>query len=164
MAAEIVFDDGGSTRIKQLGADLDKIMDIDPNAVGTGPVPTAPGSNVQAFGDFDLLRVVTVGNGGVTVQTDISIAPSETFQLVSHWHQRIHGKLVAAAGGVAAHCLLTVYGINDVEPIVTGKRLDGQRRYVIENAGRIIKIVAPGNDITIDPGANPYTAVFLRKA
>jgi hypothetical protein len=104
MAAEIVFDDGGSTRVKQLGFNLDDVLNVDPVAVGSGPVPTAPGSKVKAFGDFDQLRVITINNDGVSTQSDRLLAAGDAFQLVSNGQQRIHGRIVAAAGGVGAHC------------------------------------------------------------
>ncbi|HZO54570.1 MAG TPA: hypothetical protein VFB63_17790 [Bryobacteraceae bacterium] len=164
MAAEIVIDDGGSTRIKQLGKRLDSLLDINSIAVGTGPEPGAPGSNVKAFGDFVTLRVIVITNDGGSTTTDKPLAVGDTFQVVSRGEQRIHGLIVAAVGGVAAHCLCTIYGISNVEPIISAKQTNGQRRYVVENAGRIKKVMGPGADIDLNPDTDAYATVILKEA
>jgi hypothetical protein len=118
---------------------------------------------VKALGVFNKLRVVTVDNNGALTEQEHNLVADNSFQLVSKGQQRIHGKIVAAVGSEAAHCLLTVYGISDVEPIISAKQTNSQRRYVIENAGRIIQVEVPGTDRDIDPAAIAYTTVFLKK-
>lgn len=160
MADAVIFDDGGSTRIKQLGRKLDDLLD-----------------NAKDFakGPFTKLRISCVdANGQSQPPTGVGTFPidmglNHTFKVFSGDH-RLEGRIVDRSlvvppgTGTAADCQITVSGINGIDPIIEARHSKGQRRYIVSNAPAIVKIevnaVGDVQTFGIPPGTI-YTVVIL---
>src|SRR5215510_7455919 len=143
MAQPVIFDDGGSTRIKQLkggGVDghLDSLIEVD--------ATTAPAhSGAVAEGPFNKIQVTRIDNAG-NATTPLLITPlaeNDKFKISSGLH-RVEGKIVDRSGetppGSAKDLQITISGTGGTEPIVEARHSKGQRRYIISNAPPIEKI------------------------
>ena len=134
MADAIIFDDGGSTRIKRIltgtavGA-MDSLLDVDDLGDGTR------GSAHTINDSFSKLLIVIQDKFGKPFQiTDSSFA---TVEISSGLSQQI------TAVKDAASLTLTVFsGTSD--PIVESKQHKKKRRYVVSNSGPIEKILVDG--------------------
>jgi hypothetical protein len=132
MADAIIFDDGGSTRIKQLKRKLDDLLD---------------NSKDFAKGPFSKLRISCVDADGVSQPPTgggtfpIAMVLNDTFKIFSGNH-RLEGRIVdrSAGAGTATDCQITVSGVNNTEPIIEARHNKGQRRYIVSNAPSIDKI------------------------
>jgi hypothetical protein len=156
MADAILFDDGGSTRIKQLKRKLDELLD---------------NGKDFAKGPFSKLTISCIGPDGSAGPPDgpgafpIPLAKNDTVKIFSGNH-RLEGRIVdrSAGPGTAADCQITVSGVNGTEPIIEARHNNGQRRYIVSNAPTISKIEvnAQGPVQTFDiPEGTIYTVVIL---
>jgi hypothetical protein len=163
MAEAIIFDDGGSTRIKRVmtgtavGA-MDSLLDVDDLGDGTR------GSEHTINDSFSKLLIVTQDKTGKPFTiTDTSFT---TVEVSSGLAQEIIAEKSAGA------LTITVFSaISD--PIVESKQHKKKRRYVVSNSGPIEKITVDGTIVfnvrqgepNILPGtaAKPivYTSVVL---
>jgi hypothetical protein len=158
MADAVIFDDGGSTRIKQLGKKLDDLLD---------------NSKDFARGPFNKLRISCVDEAGVAGPPTngdglfpITMELNHTFKIFSGDH-RLEGRIVdRRPGGTATDCQITVSGVNNIEPIIEARHSKGQRRYIVSNAPGIAKIEVnvegPVQTFPI-PDGTIYTVVILSK-
>ena len=133
MADAIIFDDGGSTRIKRIltgtavGA-MDSLLDVDDLGDGTR------GSAHTINDSFSKLLIVIQDKFGKPFQiTDSSFA---TVEISSGLSQQI------TAVKDAVSLTLTVFSYSD--PIVESKQHKKKRRYVVSNSGPIEKILVDG--------------------
>jgi hypothetical protein len=156
MADAIIFDDGGSTRIKQLKRKLDDLLD-----------------NAKDFanGPFSKLTISCIGPDGsagppIGAGTfPIALVKNDTVKVFSGNH-RLEGRIVdrSSGAGTATDCQITVSGINGTEPIIEARHNNGQRRYIVSNAPTISKIEvnAQGPVQTFDiPVGTIYTVVIV---
>jgi len=168
---EVIIDDGGSTRIKQLGAGpirpgatgiLDALLDV------TGAPPQA---NATAVGPFSQLVVASLDSSGsliVHAGFPVALIVGDSFDIISDNNQKTVGRIVdnSATGGTAADCVLTIKGGGGgCKPIPEAKRSGTQRRYVISNAGGItdVNVTLPGPrpNPSASVAGNVYNAVIL---
>jgi hypothetical protein len=155
MADAVIFDDGGSTRIKQLRRKLDDLLD---------------NSKDFARGPFSKLRISCVDENGVSGAPTgagtfpIAMSLNDTFKIFSGDH-RLEGRIVdRTPGGTATDCQITVSGINSIDPIIEARHSKGQRRYIVSNAPAIAKIevnaAGPAQTFGI-PAGTIWTVVIL---
>jgi hypothetical protein len=167
MADQVIIDDGGSTRIKQLvtvagNGHMDSLLEVtDP---GGGASPHSDASAPGAFTSITIVFLDPTGAATVATGAAIPVGPNHTFTIFSDNNQRVDGRIVAAAGPTPDNCALTVKGIAGTKPIVEAKHSGIQRRYVIANAGPINRVTvngvgAPQNFPT--PPNTIYTTVIL---
>jgi hypothetical protein len=156
MADAIIFDDGGSTRVKQLQQKLDDLLD-----------------NAKDFakGPFSKLRISCIDQTGAsqpptgTGTFPITLVKNDTFKIFSGNH-RLEGRIVDRSGGAgtATDCQITVSGVNNTEPVIEARHNKGQRRYIVSNAPAIDKIEVnaqgPVQSFGI-PGGTIYTVVIV---
>jgi hypothetical protein len=158
MADAIIFDDGGSTRIKQLGHKLDDLLD---------------NSKDFAQGPFNKLRISCVDEAGVAGPPTgggglfpITMVLNDTFKIFSGDH-RLEGRIVdRTPGGTATDCQITVSCVNNIDPIIEARHSKGQRRYIVSNAPSIAKVEvnAQGPVQTFPiPAGTIYTVVIVSK-
>lgn len=134
MAEAVIFDDGGSTRIKRVmtgtavGA-MDSLLDVDDRGDGTR------GSAHTISDSYTKLRIVTQDKTGKAFEITDSVFA--TVVISSGLAQEI------VAEKTAASLTLSVFsGISD--PIVESKQHRKKRRYVVSNSGPIEKITVDG--------------------
>jgi hypothetical protein len=136
MADAIIFDDGGSTRIKRVlqgsavGA-MDSLLDVDDLASGDR------GSDHTINDAFTKLMVVCQDKKGEPFKiTDTSF---NTVEIASAMNQEILIEKVNSGAGIR----VTVFsGVTD--PIVESKQHKKKRRYVVSNSGPIERIMVDG--------------------
>ena len=137
MPDPIVFDCGGSTRIKRLtsaagvvGA-MDKLVNVDDTA-------NPPQSQEVVNDTFTSIMIVSLDKFGNAVQAPISPIPvPTTFLIESDGGQSVQGDVSATA------CTITVFG-NTSPPLVESKQFRRKRRYIVTNAGAIARITVNG--------------------
>ena len=177
MADPVIFDDGGSTRIKQLRmttatGKMDDLLEVKVIAGSAQSTDTA-------IGAFSQLQIACIKADGTSSPPDLGGAPApagtfpiamvvgDTFEVQSGKH-RVRGKLVNNAGmglpHTAADCEITVKGTGGVDPIVEARHSGVQRRYIISNAPLIdtvdVNAAGPVKSFTI-PAGTVYTLVSL---
>ena len=144
MPDPIVFDCGGSTRIKRLtsaagvvGA-MDKLVNVDDTL-------NPPQSQEIVKDNFTSIMIVSLDRFGNAVQASVSPIPVPTnFLIESEGGQNVHGTVTAT------DCTVTVSGTP--APLVETKQFKRKRRYVVTNAGAITKITVNGTvEFTTDP-------------
>ena len=179
MASPVIFDDGGSTRIKQLqdDANMDGLLGIPGPAPGTTVFQAlADGRFVDGAGNFKCLMKVRihqldgdqqifpppVGGGGSGVdlqQPDTIIIVSQNGQIATLTFDAVTFRMLIQLTSPPA-----VAGI--LSPIVEAKQNKRQRRYVVTNAGAIqtVNLVRGGvTTVIFDLAVNPsiYTMVHF---
>jgi hypothetical protein len=154
MADAVIFDDGGSTRIKRvkngvLGA-MDSLLDVDDLGNGTR------GADFKINDSFNhLLIVVQDTNGKPFEIQDSSFATVEISSALSQ-------EISAVKNAAATSLTLTVFS-SVSEPIVESKQHNKKRRYVVSNSGPIEKIKVDGTVVfnvrKNEPEVKPALAV-----
>ena len=169
MSEPVLFDDGGSTRIKQLkgptaSGKLDDLLDKQKDF--------APGPFAQlTISCLDVAGVSAppqLGGAAPPLGTfPIAMGNNHTFKIFSGDH-RVEGRIVNRAAAVppggVADCQVTVSGVNNIDPVIEARHGRGQRRYIVSNAPSIEKIDvnAAGPAITFTvPLGTVYTVVIL---
>ena len=164
MADAIIFDDGGSTRIKRVmstptavGA-MDSLLDVDDLGGGKR------GSGHSLSATYSNLLIVIQDKFGKPFQ--INDSSFTTVEISSGLAQEIVAD--TSGGGLA----ITVFSQTS-DPIVESKQHNKKRRYVVSNSGPIEKIVVDnaivfnvkqGEPNVLPAGANKpivYTSVVL---
>jgi hypothetical protein len=153
MANPIVFDCGGSTRIKKLLASgkygaMNGLLDVGdltpPPALlpGTGPLPGgATGSQQKVDGPYVSMSLMFQDSTGVPFLVPVNPLPN-SFLISSTQDQNVRGDFVANPGGAGPDLVVTVYSTVS-DPLVEAKQgrdltaKKGRRRYVVANAGAI---------------------------
>ncbi len=140
MANPIIFDDGGSIRIRTEGLDgrctVDGLLNVDLHRKGSppesteteeGPYTHITGRSICKFGD-------------VKQVVDSPFGAGDHFTIHAGNHQsvivRIDDKL---------RCVITVKGANENPPIVDVSQCDDVRQYKVINAGPIQSIEGKAN-------------------
>jgi hypothetical protein len=155
MAADaVIIDDGGSTRIKQMKGDVaDSKMD-----------DLISEKTDQAKGKFKSLRIVFFDdNGEPHGPIDRTLNPSDRIEIQSGNQQRIIGLL----NGAKKLSLSLESDCADLDPLVDAKQHKQQRRYIVSNAGAILKVTVNTDPPLFDVKSNAehassvYTMVLL---
>jgi len=152
----VIFDDGGSTRIKRLvpngfGA-MNGLLDVDENQ-------NPPQSSETVAGPFTNIKVVTIdANGNSAPQLNSPINPNDTFTITSSNGQTTVGTL-----DNTSRCVIQVQGVANNAPLVEAKQFQKKRRYVVANAGPIQQITGNinGGNVAINTAGNLYTTLIL---
>lgn len=155
MADPVIFDDGGSTRIKQLkGNDADGKMD-----------DLISEKTDQAKGTFNSLRVVFFDAAGEPHgPIDRALNANDRVVIQSGNLQKVVGLL----NGARKLSLSLESDDPELESLVDAKQNKQQRRYVVSNAGRILKVSINNGaaifdfDNVAEHGTSVYTMVILR--
>ena len=136
MADPIIFDCGGSTRIKRItgaggvGA-MNGLLDVDDAA-------NPPQSQEIVKDAFTSIVISSLDRRGAGNPVVISpLANPTTFLIESDGGQSVQGDVTAAA------CTITVFG-NPIPPMVEAKEFHKKRRYDVVNAGAIQRITVNG--------------------
>jgi hypothetical protein len=135
MAEAIIFDDGGSTRIKRVmngpavGA-MDSLLDVDDLGNGTR------GSNHTVNDTYSKLLIVIQDKFGKPFT--ISDSSFTSVAISSGLAQEITAQKNGGSG-----LTLTVFSAAS-DPIVESKQHKKKRRYVVSNSGPIEKVVVDG--------------------
>jgi len=171
-ASPVIIDDGGSTRIKQLGAankDLDRLLES-PNAdLADGRFPetfAVPGDAecsvtiVLIKDDATAQKVTTYQTGSLSGQPlKFGGTAVETAEVLSELNQSV--KVYLGANGILQ---LDLNGGPGQEPVVEARQIAKQRRYIIMNAGLIRQVKVKGNPVFAGSGIPNdviYTMVML---
>ena len=174
MAEPIIFDDGGSTRIKHARANnqgnMDGLMDV---TVVNG-VPQSQHTFPQGQGPFTVLRVgfidrVTGAHMPIPTQ---ALSPGDMVEITSGV---LTARLTIGPGNNPAGTLLLIgaavtLGGNPVlvEPQMEARQAKGKRRYIVSNAPPIDTVTYTSNAGVVVPifppaGADSiYTIVHIR--
>jgi hypothetical protein len=158
MAEPVIFDDGGSTRIKQIkgttaNGKLDELLDKMQDTA-KGPFTQITISCIDTNGKSG------PPTGATATTFPIAMVNNDTFKIHSGDH-RVEGKIT---GG--ANCQITVSGVNNTEPVIEARhsKAKDQRRYVVSNAPSIDKVdvnaTGPVQSFTV-PAGTVYTIVIL---
>jgi hypothetical protein len=160
MPDPIIVDDGGSTRVKRLSSngdgEMDGLLNVNMNPLNGDP----PQSSDSVSGPFRYIRVVTIGETGIKIPVDSTLAAGDTFTITSANGQFAVGKI-----GDDYQLTITLKGETNNAPLVEKIVFENQFRYEVTNAGRIQQISGTLNGRTIDPfcvpAQNIYTAVVV---
>lgn len=155
MASPVIFDDGGSTRIKLrlssgVGA-MDDLLDVDP----------ATGRATQTVNrPYTTITLSAIDNIGAPTPVLVAalVAAGDSFTLQSANSQTVTGTF-----GVAGHLTITLQGTVGNPPMVEAKQFAKKRRYVIANAGAIqqVSVTLGGVTQNFNTSANLYTTVLV---
>jgi hypothetical protein len=156
MADAVIVDDGGSTRIKQLkGDEADGKMD-----------DLISEKTDQAKGTFTTLRVVffdAAGNAHGPI--DRALSANDRIVIQSGNQQKVVGLL---NGAKKLSLSLESDDPDNLESLVDAKQQKQQRRYVVSNAGRILKVKVNNAAAIFDfendaeHATSVYTMVIMR--
>jgi hypothetical protein len=159
MAEAVIFDDGGSTRIKQLK-----------RGTTTGLMDNllqSPNHNDNADGTFSKIKIRYLDDDGEP-DPPISKNLNPNDVIVIHSGNLQQAKLDLTG---SSNLFITLSSpVAGLEPLVHAKQNGDQRRYVVSNAGAITKVEHTRGttttvlfDITTAPHNNSvYTTVLLR--
>lgn len=129
MAQPIIFDDGGSTRIKYFDngvGDMATLLNVNDAA-------NPPQSTHTVNGNYTNAKLIWLGQDGVaTPEMDVDLNPGDTLNIAS-----LNDQSVTVTIGPAGECVITILGSGTVSPLVEAKQFKKQRRYVVANAGPI---------------------------
>jgi hypothetical protein len=162
MSEPVIIDDGGSTRIRQTiaGQDMDGLLSVPAESVAAGNFGQAGAARCN-------LKVMHYKKDASHhgQNTTIPLSGGNSVEIVSENQQSV---IVALnnADATLRICLQSLTG--GVVPVVEASNDNGQRRYVVRNAGSISKVtVNPGANVVFDSGSLPpdlrsiHTAVFF---
>ena len=143
MADPIIFDCGGSTRIKRataagsVGA-MNGLLDVNDAA-------NPPQSQEIINDTFTAIAIASIDRTGASAQVNINPLPvPTTFLIESEGDQNVQGDVAAAT------CTITVFGASvagstkKIVPLVEAKQFHKKRRYIVANAGAIQRITVNG--------------------
>ena len=166
MADPIVFDCGGSTRIKKIVAagygDMRSFLEVQDLAAPAG----ATGSQHPENGPYTSMAIVFQDSAGIPFSIPVAALPGNVV-IASHANQNVRVDFTAVAGG--ASVMITVYSfVTDPLVEVKQERSDapaggvvrprkGKRRYIVTNAGAI-KTISLNGAATIFDASDPTVA------
>lgn len=156
MANPVIFDDGGSTRIKLLlngggaGA-MDGLLDVN----------SATNQATEVIHkNYKTIQVSAIDDTGepVALLESTDLTNGDSFQITSD-----NGQTVTGTIGVGGHLTITVAGTAGNPPMMEAKQFKKRRRYIIANAGAILNVsgAASGVPFAIATAGNLYTTVFV---
>jgi hypothetical protein len=145
MTAPVIYDDGGSTRIKKfmtVGAGvMDALLDVQEgvpalNRAGSTQIVSAVGTN------YSTIRISFMDSDGAPFQ---ALAPTafSTFEILSG-NQKITGDLVVDGTSGLKNLRMVVHGPSENPPVVEAKQSKGKRRYIVSNAPPIDEVFVDG--------------------
>ena len=157
-ASPVIFDDGGSTRIKQVKDDvnMDRLLDA--------LTDQADGSFKDGAGNFRCTMKVRFhdhdGEQHVPLVT-VPLAQGDVVTIVSQ-NQQVARVTFAPVTFVMTIALSSAVG--GVVPIVEAKHQGRQRRYIVTNAGAIATVSVNGAQVHPPAGAQPsvYTMILFK--
>jgi hypothetical protein len=168
MSAPVIYDDGGSTRIKKLlavGAGvMDALLDVQ-EGVMAGRSGSTQIVNATNF-SYGTIRISFIDSDGAPFQ---GLAPMafNTFEIQSG-NQKINGDLVIDAVTGLKNLRMIVSGPTENPPIVESRQQRGKRRYIVSNAPPIDEVFVNGvskyRSANPDPTANApaiYTSITV---
>jgi hypothetical protein len=142
MASPVIFDDGGSTRIKRLipngpGA-MNALLDVD--------MTLNPAQSTETVaGPFTKIRVVSIDHTGfAATPVDSALRSGDSFSIASENGQNVTGDIDGAG-----QCVITVLGSANNPPLMEAKQFKKRRRYIVANAGPIATIDAVLNGVPV---------------
>ena len=156
MANPVLIDDGGSTRIKQLtpNANMDTLLDPGHAAFANGqfvfPGPPPVARCILTLVHIEHVDPPVPGGPLATQPPDETLNANDIVQIDSENDQSITIKLNTSKR-LEIELLPTAAGA--AEPIVEAKQHGDQRRYIVSNAGPIMKV-------TIKPAVGAARTVF----
>jgi len=162
----VIFDDGGSTRIKKrmrnAGGVMDSLLTVQDNVPAEGR--SGSQHEVQASGSsyasLTITSVTVDQQGAVQSSTTAAMLFQRNFE-ISSGVQRISGVLVPDAATGFNNVELTVHGPVANPPMVEAKQTGRQRRYVVVNAPPIDRVKIDGNLVYTADGNVVYTTVVV---
>jgi hypothetical protein len=149
MADPIVFDCGGSTRIKRILAngfgDMPSLLDVHDlsggSLPGTGPLPPRATGSQQSVrpsdGPFAKMTIMFQDAAGTPFTIPVPALPN-SFLIMSNLGQNVRGDFVPVAGEI--ELIITLFS-TVADPLVAAKQLrldasrQSRRRYIVDNAG-----------------------------
>jgi hypothetical protein len=158
MGDPVIFDDGGSTRIRRvllgggIGA-MNSLLDVGPlKAMAGVPVPAGtPGSQHKINSAFANIVVVFQDSTGAA----FTIGPTAFANCeVTSGDQKVRGDIVAAGTAL----VITAFSLAGQEPLVEAKQHHGKRHYVVTNAPSADQVAIDGR-VVLDTSAPPMGAV-----
>jgi hypothetical protein len=159
MPDPIIFDDGGSTRIRRLQTDGNGAMD---NLMNPDPGARPPQSQAETInGPFSHIKVLSIDQtGAVNTPIAVRLTSGDNFTISSENDQSVSVKI-----GDGSNCTVKVIGsVGDAHDMESKEEFNGKRRYLVNNAGRIQQVTATikGTSQSYDVPANTvYTMVLL---
>jgi len=159
MPDPVIFDDGGSTRIRRLepggfGA-MDNLMDPEPDA-------RTPQSKAETInGPFTYVKVLSIDQTGVvSTPIDVGLSSGDNFTISSENSQSVSVNIDAGR-----HCIIRVRGSVGNAHQMDSKEFNGKRRYLVTNAGLIQHVTGTINGTSQNYDVPPntiYTTVLLK--
>lgn len=159
MADPIVFDCGGSTRLKRILAgggfgNMPRLLDVhNLFQAGDTPVPVPAGATgsqetVTVSANDPFTNVTVMFQDAAGIPFTIPVAPFPTsFVIASNLGQNVRADFVSDNQGRMITIIITLFSTG-ADPLVAAKQLrldtsrQGRRRYVVENAGPIKTILS----------------------
>lgn len=143
MAAPVIFDDGGSTRIKRVlpgngVGEMDSLLNVDD--LGSG----VRGSSHKVNDSFTQVLIVCQDKTGNAFSS--SHALKGAVEVISGLNQQVSAQMVSGD-------LLLTISSNASDPIVEAKQHKKKRRYVVSNSGPIETVTINGTKV-YDTGAS----------
>ncbi len=177
MPDPIVFDCGGSTRVKKIVAagygdmrSFIDVADLTPAVLqpGTGPLPPgATGSQHSENGPYTSLAIILQDAAGVPFSIPVAALPANVV-ITSHAGQNVRVDLVGGGASVVITLFSTLTDPlvevkqerSDPPPGAPARPRKGKRRYIVTNAGAIKTISLDG--ATVFDASDPlYVSVAL---
>ena len=143
MAAPVIFDDGGSTRIKRVlpgngVGEMDSLLNVDDLGGGVR------GSSHKVNDNFTQVLIVCQDKTGNAFSS--SHALNGAVEVISGLNQQVSAQMVSGD-------LLLTISSNASDPIVEAKQHKKKRRYVVSNSGPIETVTINGTKV-YDTGAS----------
>lgn len=162
MSEPVIFDDGGSTRIKRVlpgngVGEMDSLLNVDDLSGG------ARGSTHKVNDTFTQVLIVCQDKTGQAFSSTHAL--SGAVEVISGLNQQVSARMVSGD-------LLLTISSSTSDPIVEAKQHKKKRRYVVSNSGPIEEVRINGTKVydtrqngTLLPGAAQrpvlYTSVVL---
>jgi hypothetical protein len=157
MASPVIFDDGGSTRIKLMDehggvGSMDRLLNVNVNR-------TCPASRERVRGPYTHIKIVSLeADGSPSTLLESGLIPGDAIAILS-----FNGQSVIGTIDDLGRCVILVQGKPENIPLVEAKQVGNKRRYVVSNAGSIRQIEgrANGEHISFDTRDSIYTTVIM---
>jgi hypothetical protein len=155
----VLYDDGGSTRIKKVlrsgAGDMDALFNVRAFTVN-GEDRLGADETVKAAGSsFGTIRISIVDSDGA----GFSVVPPTAFREfeIQSGDQRIKGTLERNSTTGLDDFVMLVHGPKLNPPIVESRQSNGQRRYIVSNA-------PPIDGVTITPASGGQPIIYRANA
>jgi hypothetical protein len=163
MADPVIFDCGGSTRVKKILATggfgaMEKLMDVD-------------GATHQSSHDdpqlFTSVAIVSIDKTGAVTKPAIPAGPLNSVEIGSENGQTVRVDINPPPAPGKSRITVKSTSAAGPDPLVEAKQVRGKRRYVVINAGAISAVSVNGAPVfaaDLNPANNTYaiyTTVIL---